>query len=96
MGKHCKIQKIIDPNIKRAKINEAKLYLFKKCSEISLLYNIQIFMAITDENNELSVLSTKTDVSEYISHTLTIPLKAKEIFTSKSVNFYIIKKVRGL
>ena len=50
-------------------------------------------MAITDENNELSVLSTKTDVSEYISHTLTIPLKAKEIFTSKSVNFYIIKNL---
>lgn len=91
MGKYCKIKKNIDPNIKRSKINEVKLYLFKKCSEISLLHNIQIFISITDENNELSVLSTKTDVSDYISNTLTIPLKAKEIFTSKSVKLYLIK-----
>ena len=45
-------------------------------------------IAITDEKNKLSVLSTKTEVSEYISHNLKIPLSATEIFTSKSVIIY--------
>ena len=88
MGKHNKVNRIRVPKGGRCNINEIKLSLFKKCSEISVLYDIQIFVAITDEKNKLSVLSTKTEVSEYISHNLKIPLSATEIFTSKSVIIY--------
>ena len=88
MAKHNMMNGIRVPKGGRSNINEIKLSLFKKCSEISVLYDIQIFVAITDDKSNLSVLSTKTEVSEYISNNLKIPLNATEIFTSKSVIFY--------
>lgn len=88
MGKHTNHNRIRVSKGVKGNINEIKLSLFKKCSEISVNYDIQIFVAITDEKNHLSVLSTKTEVSEYISHNLKIPLNATEIFTSKSVIIY--------
>ena len=91
MAKHNRMNRIRVPKVGKSKINEIKLSLFKKCSEISVLYDIQIFVAITDDKNNLSVLSTKTEVSEYISNNLKIPLNATEIFTSKSVIIYINK-----
>ena len=91
MAEHNRMNRIRVPKVGKSKINEIKLSLFKKCSEISVLYDIQIFVAITDDKNNLSVLSTKTEVSEYISNNLKIPLNATEIFTSKSVIIYINK-----
>ena len=91
MIKHIRMKKSKGLTEIKKNFSETKLSLFKKCSEISLLYDIQIFVAITEKNENLSVLSTKTEVSEYISNNLKIPLKAKEIFTSKSVKFYLLE-----
>ena len=86
MVKHSRMGRVRIPKETKSAFNEVKLSLYKKCTEISLLYDIQIFVAITDDKHNLSVLSTKTEVSEYISSTLRVPLNATEIFTSKSVS----------
>ena len=90
MVKHRRIGKVRIQKESKSTLNEVKLSLYKKCTEISLLYDIQIFVAITDDKHNLSVLSTKTQVSEYISSTLKVPLNASEIFTSKSVSILFI------
>lgn len=90
MVKHSRIGKVRVQKESKSTLNEVKLSLYKKCTEISLLYDIQIFVAITDDKHNLSVLSTKTEVSEYISSTLKVPLNATEIFTSKSVSILFI------
>ena len=91
MVKHSRLGKVRLPKETKSTLSEVKLSLYKKCTEISLLYDIQIFVAISDDKHNLSVLSTKTEVSEYISSTLKVPLNATEIFTSKSVSilFYM-------
>ena len=90
MVKHSRIGKVRIQKGSKSTLNEVKLSLYKKCTEISLLYDIQIFVAITDDKHNLSVLSTKTEVSEYISSTLKVPLNATEIFTSKIVSILFI------
>ena len=95
MVKHSRIGKVRFPKEIKSPFSEVKYSLYKKCTEISLLYDIQIFVAITDEKHNLSVLSTKTEVSEYISSSLKVPLNATEIFTSKSVSilFYLSSQI---
>ena len=95
MVKHRRIGKVRIQKGSKSTLNEVKLSLYKKCTEISLLYDIQIFVAITDDKHNLSVLSTKTEVSEYISSTLKVPLNATEIFTSKSVSILFICSSRN-
>ena len=95
MVKHSRIGKVRFPKETKSPFSEVKYSLYKKCTEISLLYDIQIFVAITDDKHNLSVLSTKTEVSEYISSSLKVPLSATEIFTSKSVSilFYLSSQI---
>ena len=90
MVRHSRIGQVRIPRETKRTFNEVKYSLYKKCTEISLLYDIQIFDAITDDKHNLSVLSTKTEVSEYISSALKAPLNATEIFTSKSVSIFFI------
>ena len=66
-------------------VNKSNRYLTWTKYTMSLVIDKNYF----DKHN-LSVLSTKTEVSEYISSTLKVPLNATEIFTSKSVSILFI------
>ena len=66
--------------------NQTILPLFKHCLTISINHNLQIFICIRDHNRNLSILSTKETADTFISHDLTLPIYASQIYDPSNMN----------
>lgn len=65
--------------------NHSKLFLLKKCIELAMNYNSQVFISIRDCGGNISIFSTNDNPSEFISSHLRLPLRPKEIITRHNV-----------
>ena len=82
------IQKITNERIRQVTYYKRKKGLLKKAMELSTLCDVQVFLAIVDKRQNLSVFSSRISYDDFIKKYLTLPMIPKEVIPTDNVLFF--------
>lgn len=88
MGKKInrnRIGKIQNERSRQLAYYKRKKGLYKKAMELSMMCDIEIFLAIVDKKNNLSVYISTQTLSSFVNKYLRNPIGPKVFYSNKSV-----------
>lgn len=79
------IGKIQNERSRQLAYYKRKKGLYKKAMELSMLCDVEIFLAIVDKKNNLSVYSSTHTLSSFVNKYLKNPINPKVFYSNTSV-----------